>query len=40
MSVGDSISLGYNGPALALPDLLVCRPQLTETILTAVSRSG
>ena len=35
----DGSPLRYNGPDLALPDLLVCRPQLTETILTAVSRA-
>jgi 3'(2'), 5'-bisphosphate nucleotidase len=36
----DGSPLRYNGADLALPDLLVCRPQLTETILTAVSRVG
>jgi 3'(2'), 5'-bisphosphate nucleotidase len=36
----DGSPLRYNGPDLALPDLLVCRPQLTETILTAVARVG
>jgi 3'(2'), 5'-bisphosphate nucleotidase len=36
----DGSPLRYNGPDLALPDLLVCRPQLTETILTAVARAG
>jgi 3'(2'), 5'-bisphosphate nucleotidase len=34
----DGSPLRYNGPDLALPDLLVCRPQLAETILTAVAR--
>jgi 3'(2'), 5'-bisphosphate nucleotidase len=36
----DGSPLRYNGPELALPDLLVCRPQLAETILTAVTRAG
>jgi 3'(2'), 5'-bisphosphate nucleotidase len=33
----DGAPLRYNTPELALPDLLVCRPQLAETILTAVA---
>jgi 3'(2'), 5'-bisphosphate nucleotidase len=33
----DGSPLRYNGPELAVPDLLVCRPELGETILTAVT---
>jgi 3'(2'), 5'-bisphosphate nucleotidase len=36
----DGSPLRYNGPDLALPDLLVCRAQLAETILTAVARAS
>jgi 3'(2'), 5'-bisphosphate nucleotidase len=32
----DGSRLRYNEPDPSLPDLLVCRPQLSETILTAV----
>ena len=34
----DGSPLRYNGPEPSLPDLLVCRPELAETILTAVAR--
>ncbi len=33
----DGAPLVYNAPDPWLPDLLVCRPELTETILTAVA---
>jgi 3'(2'), 5'-bisphosphate nucleotidase len=34
----DGSPLRYNRPEPSLPDLLVCRPELAETILTAVAR--
>jgi 3'(2'), 5'-bisphosphate nucleotidase len=33
----DGSPLRYNGPDPSLPDLVVCRPELAETILTAVA---
>jgi 3'(2'), 5'-bisphosphate nucleotidase len=36
----DGSPLRYNEPDPALPDLVVCRPELTETILTAVAAAG
>jgi 3'(2'), 5'-bisphosphate nucleotidase len=36
----DGSPLRYNEPDPWLPDLLVCRPELTETILTAVAARG
>jgi 3'(2'), 5'-bisphosphate nucleotidase len=33
----DGSALRYNQPDPSLPDLLVCRPELAETILTAVA---
>ncbi|MGY1605227.1 inositol monophosphatase family protein [Geodermatophilus sp. SYSU D00815] len=33
----DGSPLRYNGPDPSLPDLVVCRPELGETILTAVA---
>ena len=35
----DGTPLLYNGPDPALPDLVVCRPELAERILAAVRRS-
>ena len=35
----DGSPLVYNGPEARLPDLLVCRPELTEPLLSAV-RAG
>ena len=36
----DGSPLVYNGPDAALPDLLICRPELAEAALTVVRARG